>query len=257
MTTIGTAGKVFLNEPGEWKPYAVKKNPCCKPCGKLKSLAEKIDHTNLRPDASESDIRKLCEESRAHGFAAVCVNPCWVPLAVRSLKGSGVKICTVVGFPLGAAATSVKVFEACQAIADGADEIDMVMNVGALKSKDFQTVRSDMRAVREAAKGKILKVILETALLNREEIVRASLYVRESGAEFVKTSTGFSSRGASAEDVKIIREAAGPRIKIKAAGGIRTRAFAEALINAGADRIGASASVLFVAQNSGGDEKNG
>ncbi len=258
MTSIGTAGKVFQNEPGAWKPFQIKKRPCCEECAeKEKGLAGKIDHTNLKPEATQSDIQRLCEEARAHQFAAVCVNPCHVSFAARFLKGSGVKICSVAGFPLGAGTPESKAFEAREAVCAGADEIDMVINIGALKSKDYEKVRRDIRAVRDAVKGKILKVILETALLTKEEIVRASLYVKESGADFVKTSTGFSSRGASLEDVKVIREAVGPRMKIKAAGGIRDRKFAEELVRAGADRIGASSSVQIITDGQGGGEKHG
>lgn len=211
-------------------------------------LASKIDHTNLAPQASSEDIQKLCEEARRYGFAAVCVNPAHVRLAVRLLKECSIKVCSVAAFPLGATLPAVKAFEARQAIEQGAREIDMVLNIGALKSKDYGLLEEDLRMVRQATRGKILKVILETAILSREEIVRASLYAREAGADFVKTSTGFSSRGATVEDVRIIREAVGPALGIKAAGGISTRRAVEELLAAGATRIGTSSSVKIVTE---------
>ncbi|OGR86772.1 MAG: deoxyribose-phosphate aldolase [Elusimicrobia bacterium RIFCSPLOWO2_01_FULL_60_11] len=227
---------------------------CCEPCGAAaRSLASRIDHTCLKPEATEADIRQLCAEARRHGFAAVCVNPVYVRLARECLSGSRVKVCSVVGFPFGAQPSASKAFEARRAVRDGADEIDMVIHVGALKSKAYESVRKDIREVREAAEGKILKVIVEAALLTKEELVRASIYARDAGADFVKTGTGFAPRGVSLEDVRIIRETVGPHIKIKAAGGIKSRSQAEGLIAAGADRLGASSSVDIVAHGGGGE----
>ena len=219
------------------------------------SLASKIDHTCLRAEATEEDISKLCAEARKHEFAAVCVNPAYVRLAKQCLAGSGVKICTVAGFPLGATSASVKAFEARQAVADGADEIDMVIHVGALKSGAYEKIQQEIRQVRLACGGKILKVIVEAALLTDEELVRASLYAKAAGADFVKTGTGFGPRPASVRDVRVIRETVGQCVKIKAAGGIRSREQAEELLSAGADRIGASASVQFFTH--GGIANNG
>lgn len=206
-------------------------------------LAGIIDHTNLQPDASESDIRQLCAEARQYRFASVCVNPCSVRLAARELEGSGVKVCTVCGFPLGANATETKVFEAERAFKDGASEIDMVINVGKLKEANDGYVLNEIKAVTEAVPQAAVKVIIETCLLTREEKIRACRLVKQSGAAYAKTSTGFSKSGATAEDVKLMRETLGEGFGIKAAGGIRSRSFAEELVRAGADRIGASKSV--------------
>ena len=249
-----------MNEPGAWKTFprfkvnflegfGTKEQRCCNSCAVTDAaLAGKIDHTCLEPQATESDIQKLCEEALEHGFAAVCVNPSYVHLASRLLKGSKVRVCAVAGFPLGAVPASVKVFETRQAIAEGADEIDMVINIGALKSKAYALVSQEIMTVREAARGKILKVIVEAALLTKEELVRVSLYSKEAGADFVKTGTGFSSRGASVEDVRIIRETVCPTVGIKAAGGIKSYNFAKELIEAGADRIGTSSSIELMDQ---------
>lgn len=207
----------------------------------------------MRPEATEDDIRKLCAEARRHGFAAVCVNPVYVRLARECLAGTRVKVCSVVGFPLGTQPSAAKAFEARRAVRDGAAEIDMVIHAGALKSKAYENVRREIREVREATEGKTLKVIVEAALLTREELIRASIYAKEAGADFVKTGTGFAPRGASAEDVRIIREAVGPKMKIKAAGGIKNRHQAEELIQAGADRIGTSSSVDIVTQGGNGE----
>lgn len=207
----------------------------------------------MRPEATEEDIRKLCAEARRHGFAAVCVNPVYVRLVLECLAGTSVKVCSVVGFPLGSQPSVAKAFEARRAVRDGAAEIDMVIHVGALKSKAYENVRREIREVREATEGKVLKIIVEAALLTREELIRASIYAREAGADFVKTGTGFAQRGASAEDVRIIREAVGPKMKIKAAGGIKSRHQAEELIQAGADRIGTSSSVDIVTQGGNGE----
>ena len=206
-------------------------------------LAGIIDHTNLQPDASESDIRQLCAEARQYRFASVCVNPCSVRLAAKELEGSGVKVCAVCGFPLGANTTETKVFEAERAFKDGASEIDMVINVGKLKEGNDGYVLNEIKAVVEAVPQAVVKVIIETCLLTREEKIRACKLVKQAGAAYVKTSTGFSKSGATAEDVKLMRETLGEDFGIKAAGGIRSRSFAEELVRAGADRIGASKSV--------------
>ena len=206
-------------------------------------LAGIIDHTNLQPDASESDIRQLCAEARQYRFASVCVNPCSVRLAAKELEGSGVKVCAVCGFPLGANATETKVFEAERAFKDGASEIDMVINVGKLKEGNDGYLLNEIKAVTEAVPQAAVKVIIETCLLTREEKIRACRLVKQSGAAYAKTSTGFSKSGATAEDVKLMRETLGEDFGIKAAGGIRSRSFAEELVRAGANRIGASKSV--------------
>ncbi|MBQ0054712.1 MAG: deoxyribose-phosphate aldolase [Synergistaceae bacterium] len=206
-------------------------------------LAGIIDHTNLQPDASESDIRQLCAEARQYRFASVCVNPCSVRLAAKELEGSGVEVCAVCGFPLGANTTETKVFEAERAFKDGASEIDMVINVGKLKEGNDGYVLNEIKAVVEAVPQAVVKVIIETCLLSREEKIRACRLVKQSGAAYAKTSTGFSKSGATAEDVKLMRETLGEGFGIKAAGGIRSRSFAEELVRAGADRIGASKSV--------------
>ncbi len=211
-------------------------------------IASLIDHTILKPDATRDDIVKLCREAREYGFASVCVNPYWVPVAAHELKGSKVLVCTVVGFPLGATPTAIKVAETEQAIRAGAQEVDMVLNIGALRSGDFDTVRMDVQAVAEAAHrgGAILKAILETALLDDNQKVIASSLCKIAGADFVKTSTGFSKSGATAHDVALMRATVGPDIGVKASGGIRTLADLETMKAAGASRIGASASVKIV-----------
>jgi deoxyribose-phosphate aldolase len=205
-----------------------------------------VDHTLLKPNATQEEVARLCEEARAHAFASVCVNPSYVPLAARLLKGSPVSVCTVVGFPLGSTTSTVKALEARDAIANGAGEIDMVIHVGALKSGNDAAVRDDIRAVREATRGKVLKVILETSLLTRDEKIRACRIAKEAGADFVKTSTGFGGGGASVEDVRLMRETVGPLMGVKASGGIRDRETARAMMAAGATRLGTSASVAIV-----------
>ena len=213
------------------------------PAGPVASL---IDHTLLKADATRAEIEQLCGEAAEFGFATVCVNPTWVALAARRLSGSRSGVCSVVGFPLGATTPDVKHYETRRAIFDGAREIDMVVNVGALKSGNDAAAEGDIRAVREATRGKVLKVILETALLNRDEKVRACRISAEIGADFVKTSTGFGPGGATAEDVRLMRETVGPRMGVKASGGIRDTAAAKAMIEAGASRLGTSASVAIV-----------
>ncbi len=212
------------------------------------SIAALIDHTLLKPEATEADIRRLCAEARQFRFASVCVNPYWVPVAAKELAGSGVKVCTVAGFPLGASSTEVKSFEAGVAMSKGAQEIDMVLNIGELLGGNHQAVRDDIAAVAETAHvgGAILKVILETALLNDEQKVTACRLAKEAGADFVKTSTGFSTHGASAADVALMRRTVGPEMGVKASGGIRTLHDLKVMVTAGASRIGASASVKIV-----------
>jgi deoxyribose-phosphate aldolase len=217
-------------------------------------LAALIDHTLLKPDASEAQIAQLCHEARTHNFAAVCVNPAHVRLCAQLLKGSAVRVCTVVGFPLGATPPEVKAYETQQALDDGATEIDMVINIGALKSKDYALVARDIATVVASAQagGAIVKVIIEAALLDDEEKVIASKLAKEAGADFVKTSTGFASGGATAHDVALMRRAIGSQMGIKAAGGIRTYADAQKMIEAGATRIGASASVKIIQEADAG-----
>jgi deoxyribose-phosphate aldolase len=212
------------------------------------TLASQIDHTLLRADATAADIRKICCEARKYGFASVCVNPYWVPLAAAELSGSPVKVCTVIGFPLGANATSTKVAETENAVKQGATEIDMVINVGELKGGNYDAVRQDIEAVAAAAHqgGAILKVILETALLDDNQKVVASSLAKVAGAEFVKTSTGFSTGGATVHDVALMRQVVGEEMGVKASGGIRTLEDLKTMAAAGATRIGASASVKIM-----------
>jgi deoxyribose-phosphate aldolase len=212
------------------------------------SLAHMIDHTVLRPDATQDQIARLCYEARKYGFASVCVNPGNVKLCAQLLKGSNVLVCTVVGFPLGATSTETKVFEAQQAIRDGTTEVDMVINIGALKSRDYELVERDIASVARAshADNAILKVIIEAALLTDEEKVAACQLAKVADADFVKTSTGFGPGGATVEDVALMRRVVGPTMGIKAAGGIRTFEDAQKMIAAGATRIGASASVRIM-----------
>jgi deoxyribose-phosphate aldolase len=207
----------------------------------------------LKPEATPDQIAQLCFEARKFGFASVCVNPTQVKLAAELLAGSPVKVCTVIGFPLGATLPEVKAFEALDAISKGATEIDMVINIGALKSRDYTLVAQDIRGVVAACheRGALVKVILETALLSDEEKVAACLLAKEAGAEFVKTSTGFGPGGARLEDVALMRRAVGPEMGVKAAGGIRNLADAESMVKAGATRIGASAGVRIVQEARG------
>jgi len=209
-------------------------------------IASYIDHTALKPETTPSDVERLCREAREHRFAAVCVNPVHVALAASLLKGSGVLVAAVVGFPLGASTTGIKAREAAEAIGQGASEIDMVMSVGLFKGGDREAVGRDISEVVKAAAGHPVKVILETCLLDTGEIKAACLIAADSGAAFVKTSTGFGSRGATVEDVLTMKAAVGGRCRIKASGGIRTREQAMAMINAGASRIGTSAGVSIV-----------
>lgn len=214
----------------------------------MKKIAEYIDHTLLKPEATEQDIRALCAEARQYSFASVCVNPLWVASAREELRGSGVKVCTVVGFPLGASSPAVKAAETHQAVCDGADEIDMVLSIGQLKSGDFEAVRQDIRGVVSAANEHLVKVIIEACLLTDEEKICACRLAAEAGAQFVKTSTGFSKGGATEHDVALMRQAVGAHLGVKAAGGIRTPADAKKMIAASADRIGTSAGVRLCAE---------
>lgn len=211
-------------------------------------IAALIDHTILKPEATRAEVLKVCQEAKQYNFASVCVNPHWVPLVAAELKGSPVKVCTVIGFPLGATSTASKVAETEIAVRTGAQEIDMVLNVGALKSGDHVTVKTDVQLVAEACHrhGAILKVILETALLTDEEKAIACALCKVAGADFVKTSTGFSKHGATANDVALMRKVVGLEMGVKASGGIRTLEDLETMYTAGASRIGASASVKIV-----------
>jgi deoxyribose-phosphate aldolase len=211
-------------------------------------LASMIDHTLLKPEATPVQVERLCAEAKAHGFASVCVNPAYVPLCARLLAGSAVKVCTVVGFPLGATSSAVKAFETGQAVAAGAQEIDMVINIGFLKAGEHDAVLRDIQAVTSAARahGAITKVIIEAALLTDEEKVQACLLAQKAGADFVKTSTGFSNGGATTTDVALMRTTVHQTMGVKAAGGIRTREDALAMVASGANRIGASASIAIV-----------
>ena len=280
LTTVGSAGKTFSSP--EWAPHrpaAAKTgescgecegNACgrcasfagatastlkalgadriavCQPTAHASSVARMVDHTLLKPNATQAEVAKLCEEARKFCFASVCVNPSYVAYSAQLLQGSGVKVCTVIGFPLGSTTSTVKALEARDAMANGADEIDMVINIGALKSGNDALVYEDIKAVREATRGKCLKVIFETSLLSDEEKVRACVMSKKAGADFVKTSTGFGGGGATVEDVKLMRQTVGPLMGVKASGGIRDAKIAEAMIQAGATRLGTSASVAIV-----------
>jgi len=212
-----------------------------------KSAAKLIDHTLLKPEATADQVRQLCQEALTFGFASVCVQPCYVPLVSPLLRGSAVKVCSVIGFPSGATLTECKRFEAIAVMRGGALELDMVINIGALKSGDDAAVQADIEAVSNlAGQGVVLKVIIETALLTREEKIKACELAVAAGAHFVKTSTGFAGGGATAEDVALMRATVGNRAQVKASGGIRSAADLMAMVAAGADRIGASASVAIV-----------
>ena len=205
-----------------------------------------IDHTLLKPDASVKAVRKLCEEALEYKFASVCVNPYFVPLSAKLLKGSEVKVCTVIGFPLGATLSVVKKLEAEEAVKAGAEEIDMVINISMAKEHNYDFIEDEVRLVKEGCHGKLLKVILETCLLTDEEITECSKASVRGGADFVKTSTGFSTGGATVHAVELMRKAVGPDIGVKASGGIHSFEEAEAMVKAGATRIGASAGVAIV-----------
>ncbi|HEL0568476.1 TPA: deoxyribose-phosphate aldolase [Streptococcus equi subsp. zooepidemicus] len=205
-----------------------------------------IDHTLLKADSVQSQLDQLIEEAKAYDFASVCVNPCWVAYAAKALKGTDVKVCTVVGFPLGATTSATKAFETKDAIENGADEIDMVINIGLLKQGDYQAVEDDMRAVVEASGDKLVKVIIEACLLTDDEKVKACQLAVNAGVDFVKTSTGFSTGGATVSDVKLMRQTVGPDIGVKAAGGARSLEDALAFVEAGATRIGTSVGVTIM-----------
>ncbi|MBC5637253.1 deoxyribose-phosphate aldolase [Ornithinibacillus sp. BX22] len=221
----------------------------------IQNLEKYIDHTLLKPDTTKDSILKIVEEAKEYKFASVCVNPHWVSLCYEYLKDTEVKVCTVIGFPLGATSTKAKVFETKQAISDGATEVDMVINIGELKAGNDEFVKQDIQAVVEAAKGQALtKVIIETSLLSDDEKVRACKLAKEAGADFVKTSTGFSGGGATVEDITLMRKTVGPDVGVKASGGVRDLAGAEAMISAGATRIGASAGVDIINGNQGSSD---
>lgn len=206
-----------------------------------------IDHTLLKPEAQKAAIEKLCREAKEYDFASVCVNPCWIDVAKKELAGSDVNVCVVIGFPLGAMTTEAKVFEASDAVKKGADEVDMVLNVGKLKDGDDAYVTDEIRKIKEAVGAHVLKVIIEACLLTDEEKVRACRDAMAAGADFVKTSTGFSAGGATVHDVKLMKETVGDKLKVKAAGGVRTPEEFQAMIDAGAERIGTSHGCELVA----------
>ncbi len=216
----------------------------------IMDFAKMIDHTILKPDATKEDVKKLCDEAAAYGFHSVCVNSSFVYYCAQLLKETDVKVCTVVGFPLGAMSTDGKVGETLTAVYDGAEEIDMVIHVGMIKSGNWQYVKDDIAAVVEAATGRaIVKVILETCLLTDEEKIKACQICKEAGADFVKTSTGFSKGGATAADVALMRQTVGPVMGVKASGGIRTTEKAREMVKAGADRLGTSSGIAIVEGN--------
>ena len=212
----------------------------------MNNIASYIDHTVLAADATEEKIQKLCNEAKEWKFASVCVNTCWTKYCAQQLKGTGVNVCTVVGFPLGAMCTKAKAFEAECAVQEGATEVDMVINIGLLKDHKDDLVEEDIRAVKKACGEKVLKVIIEACLLTDEEKVRACELSVKAGADFVKTSTGFSKWGAKVEDVALMRKTVGPKVGVKAAGGIRTYEDAVKMIEAGANRLGCSAGIAIV-----------
>ncbi|MFF5993740.1 deoxyribose-phosphate aldolase [Lysinibacillus sp. KU-BSD001] len=210
------------------------------------NYAAMIDHTLLKADATRDQIEKLCAEAKKYVFASVCVNPTWVKYSAELLAGTDVKVCTVIGFPLGASTPATKAFETKDAIANGADEIDMVINIGALKNGEYDAVRDDIQAVVDAANGTLVKVIIETCLLTDEEKVKACELSVEAGADFVKTSTGFSTGGATAEDIALMRKTVGPDLGVKASGGVRNLEDMKTMIDNGATRIGASSGVAIM-----------
>ena len=214
-------------------------------------LNKYIDHTILKADATKVDVLRICGEAKEYDFASVCVNTCWVPLVHKELEGTTVKTCCVVGFPLGAMSTNSKALETKEAVKDGADEVDMVINIGAAKDHDYDFVEKDIKAVVEAASGKLVKVIIETCLLTDEEKVEVCKRAVNAGADFVKTSTGFSTGGAKVEDVKLMYETVNGKALVKASGGIRTLADAKAMIEAGASRLGCSAGMKIIEECKG------
>lgn len=210
------------------------------------NYAAMIDHTLLKADATQDQIQKICDEAKEYVFASVCVNPTWVKYCAEKLAGTAVKVCTVIGFPLGASTSDTKAFETKDAIVNGASEIDMVINIGALKAGQFEVVRDDIKAVVDAANGTLVKVILETCLLTDHEKVIACELSVEAGANFVKTSTGFSTGGATVEDITLMRKTVGPKLGVKASGGVRSLEDMQKMIDAGATRIGASSGVAIM-----------
>ncbi|GAB2484749.1 deoxyribose-phosphate aldolase [Alkalibacterium psychrotolerans] len=213
----------------------------------MEKIEKYLDHTVLKPESTDLDIQKACLDAKKYDFKAVCIQPMWVKYTADMLKGSDVNTCTVIGFPLGANTSDVKAYEAKQAVKDGAVEVDMVINIGAIKSEDFSLVHDDIKAVVDAVKGKaIVKVIIETCLLTENEKVRACEISKRAGADFVKTSTGFSTGGATVEDIKLMRETVGKEMGVKASGGVRSLEDAKAMIEAGATRIGTSNGVAIV-----------
>lgn len=243
-----------MNVPSGFAPFSSLSN-----VNSNSSIASMIDHTLLKPDATAEQVTKICMEAREYKFASVCVNTCHVPLVSKLLSGSGVKTCCVVGFPLGAMTTRAKVEETKEAIENGANEVDMVINIGALKSGDYDYVKKDIEAIVNAVRGKaILKVIIESCLLTDEEKVKACTLSKMAGADFVKTSTGFSTGGATVEDIMLMRQTVGPNLGVKASGGVKDYKTALAMKNAGATRIGTSSGVQIVQSEKsgvqGGDE---
>lgn len=215
-------------------------------------LNRMIDHTILKPEATEAAVQKIIDEAKEYNFFSVCINPCWVAFASEQLADTDVAVCTVIGFPLGANTPEVKAYEAADVIKNGANEVDMVINIGALKSQQYDHVRQDIQGIVDAAKGKALvKVIIETALLTDEEKVKACELAKEAGADFVKTSTGFSTGGAKVADIRLMRETVGPDMGVKASGGVHNAEEALAMIEAGATRIGASTGVAIVSGATG------
>lgn len=215
-------------------------------------LNRMIDHTILKPEATEAAVQKIIDEAKEYNFFSVCINPCWVAFASEQLADTDVAVCTVIGFPLGANTPEVKAYEAADAIKNGANEVDMVINIGALKSQQYDHVRQDIQGIVDAAKGKALvKVIIETALLTDEEKVKACELAKEAGADFVKTSTGFSTGGAKVADIRLMRETVGPDMGVKASGGVHNAEEALAMIEAGATRIGVSTGVAIVSGATG------
>lgn len=213
----------------------------------MNNMAKYIDHTILNADATEKDIQRICIEAKEYNFKTVCINPGWVDYAAHLLKGTDVGITTVIGFPLGANTSEIKAAEAKQAVEKGVSDVDMVINIGALKNEDYPTVLNDIKAVVDAVDGKaIVKVIIETSLLNKTEKIRVCELAKQAGADFVKTSTGFSTGGATLDDVKLMRATVGPKMGVKASGGVRSYEDAIAMIEAGATRIGASSGIAIV-----------
>jgi deoxyribose-phosphate aldolase len=211
-----------------------------------KRITQMVDHTLLKAETTAFDIVRICDEAKQFGFYSVCINPVFISLAKDQLKNSPVKVCTVVGFPLGASTTETKAFETEDAISKGADEIDMVLHIGAAKAGNWQMVENDIRSVVKAARGRIVKVILETCLLSRDQIIRSCQIAKEAGAQFVKTSTGFSTSGATTADVMLMRQTVGPDFGVKASGGLKTLNDFEAMIQAGANRLGTSSAAQLI-----------